>query len=408
VTTGQALAPLRDRRFRLLFAGRIISTLGSSMAPIAIAFAVLDLSDSAAVLGIVLTARSVPMVVFMLVGGVVADRFSRSAVLQTSHLLSALTQGVVAYLLIAGHAEVWSLVVLEALNGTVVAFTFPALSSVVPAVVDRAVLQQANALLAFSRNGMVVIGPTVATVLVVTVGSGWAIAVDALTWLVAAWCMGRLQVPRLERTETTSMVHDLRVGWGEFVSRTWVWVVVAAFSVMNAIHVGLWSTLGPVIAKDTFGPGPWGWVLSAEAIGLLLMTVVLMRVRLRYPLRAGMLGMLALAFPFFMLGFDPSVLPLVLLSFAGGAGMEVFGIGWSTALQEHIPEAVLSRVFSYDALGSFVAIPVGQVLVGPLAELFGAREVAMGGAVVYALVVASTLASRSVRDLERVQQPTAA
>ena len=411
MTTAQALAPLRDRRFRLLFTGRAVSMLGSSMAPVALAFAVLDLSDSAAVLGIVLAARSIPMAAFMLVGGVVADRFSRSVVLQVSHLLSAATQGAVALLLLTGHAEVWSLVLLEAANGTVTAFTFPAMNSIVPAVVQRSFLQQANALLSFARHGLYVLGPTVATVLVVTVGSGWAVAFDALTWLVAAWCMGRLRLPAFERSESTSMLHDLRVGWGEFTSRSWVWIIVAAFGAMNAIHVGVWFTLGPVIAKDTFGPGPWGWVLSAEALGLLLMTLVLLRVTLRYPLRAGMLGMLTMTAPFLVLGVDPSVLPLMALSFAGGAGLEVFGIGWSTALQEHIPEEVLSRVFSYDALGSFLAIPVGQLLAGPLASWFGAQEVAIGGAILYALLVSATLLSPSVRNLERVpqdQQPAGA
>src|SRR4028118_247661 len=121
------LAPLRDRRFRLLFAGRSVSMLGSAMAPVALAFAVLEISDSAAVLGIVLAARSIPMAGFMLLGGVVADRFSRSLVLRLSHVGAALTQGAVAVVLIAGVAELWMLVVLEFLNGTVVAFTFPAL-----------------------------------------------------------------------------------------------------------------------------------------------------------------------------------------------------------------------------------------------------------------------------------------
>jgi MFS family permease len=397
--SGGALAPLRDRRFRLLFTGRAVSMLGSSMAPVALAFAVLDISDSAAVLGIVLAARSIPMVAFMLLGGVVADRFSRSLVLQVSHLLSALTQGAVAVLLLTGSAEIWSLVVLEALNGTVTAFTFPALNSVVPAVVDRSLLQQANALLALSRNGLYVVGPTVATALVVTVGSGWALAVDALTWLVAAGCMGLLRVPAVGRQQPTSVLHDLRVGWGEFTSRTWVWLVVVSVGVMNVIIAGVWVTLGPVIAKDSFGIGPWGWVLSAQSFGLLVMTVLLTRVSLRRPLLAGMVGLLLTALPMLVLGIDPEVVPLVLLSFAAGAGMEVFGIGWSTALQEQVPEEVLSRVFSYDALGSFVAIPVGQLLAGPLAQWLGTREVAVGGAVLYAVVAAATLLSRSVREL---------
>ncbi len=149
----ESLAPLSSARVRWYFAGRTTSVLGTTIAPIALAFAVLDISDSASDLGWVLAARSVPMAVFLLFGGVVADRFSRSTVLQVSHLLSALTQAAVGLLLITGAAEIWSLLVLEALNGTMVAFTFPAMFGVAPLVVERRSLQQANVLLGFSRNG---------------------------------------------------------------------------------------------------------------------------------------------------------------------------------------------------------------------------------------------------------------
>lgn len=250
-----SLAPLQDRRFAWYYAGRSISTVGSVVAPIALTFAVLDITDSASALGLVLAARTVPMVVFMLVGGVIADRLSRSMIMQVSHLLSAATQGAVAALLLTGQAEIWMIVCLEALNGTVSAFTFPAMQGVVPQVVPRSHLQQANALLAFSRNGLAIIGPTVGALLVVTVGSGWALAVDALTWVAAAWCMSRLHLPSaaLESAESSTMWRDLVEGWSAFTSLTWVWVVVLAFGVLNAIHAGAWFTLGPVIAQDTIG-----------------------------------------------------------------------------------------------------------------------------------------------------------
>ena len=188
--------------------------------------------------------------------------------------------------------------------------------------------------------------------------------------------------------------------------------VDAVAEAMNAIHVGVWFTLGPVIAKDTFGPGPWGGCPSAEALGLLLMTLVLLRVTLRYPLRAGMLGMLTMTAPFLVLGVDPSVLPLMALSFAGGAGLEVFGIGWSDRLAGAHPRGgVVAGCSPTTLLGSFLAIPVGQLLAGPLASWFGAQEVAIGGAILYALLVSATLLSPSVRNLERVpqdQQPAGA
>ena len=401
MTLPESLAPLRQHRFRVFFAGRTVSLLGTAMTPVALAFGVLQISDSAGDLGLVLAAQSIPMATFMLVGGVVADRFSRSRVLVVSHLGAALTQGAVAALLISGRAELWMLIVLEAMHGSVTAFTFPALQGVVPQVVRRESLQQANAMLAFARNAAYVVGPSAAGLLVVTVGPGWAIGADALSYAVAAALLSGLRLPAADRVERTSMLHDLRVGWSEFVGRTWVWVIVAAFGVLNAIHAGIWFTLGPPIAKRTIGEGAWGVVLSAEAVGFVVMSIILLRVTLRFPVRAGMIGITALALPMLVLGLRPETVPLVATAFVAGAGTEVFGIGWQTALQEHIPGEVLSRVSSYDALGSFVAIPVGQLLAGPLAEWFGARNVTVVGGLLFIVVAVSTLASPSVRSLRR-------
>lgn len=392
-------APLREPAFRTFFFGRAVSMLGNSMAPVALAFAVLDLTGSVGALGLVLAANSIPMVLFMLVGGVVADRFSRSQVLVLSHATAALTQGAVAVLLLTGQATLVSLVVLEALNGTVRAFTFPAMQGVIPLLVPRGELQRSNALLSFARNGAFIAGPSLAGLLVVTAGSGWAIAVDAVTYLLAAVAMSRLRLPKTERVETTSALTDLRDGWTEFRSRTWVWVIVVVFGLTNAIHVGVWMTLGPAIAVDTIGEASWGVVLSAEAVGFFLMTLVLMRVRLQFPLRAGMLGCALCAPPMLLLGLAPQTLPLVGLSLAAGAGVEVFGIGWQTALQENVPVGMLSRVASYDALGSFVAIPIGQLSAGPLARLFGGEEVAVTGAILYAAITLGALAVPSVWSL---------
>jgi MFS family permease len=401
-----ALTPLRDSRFAWYFSGRAVSTIGSVMAPVALAFAVLDLTGSASALGVVVAARTLPQVLFLLVGGAVADRFSRSLVMQVSHILSALTQGIVAVLLLTGTASLWMVIVLEALNGIVSAFTFPAFQGIVPQVVPRSHLQQANALLGFSRNGLAILGPTIGALIVVTAGSGWAIAVDALTWAVAAVCMSRVRVTGSASrgsADDTSMWRDIVEGWSAFTSLTWVWVVVAAASLLNAIQAGAINTLGPVVAQATIGRAHWGWVLSAEAAGLLLMTFALMWWRLRNPLRTGMLGVALMAGPILLLGLDPSVLPLVVLGFLAGCGIEVFSIGWQTALQEHVPEHLLSRVSSYDALGSLVAVPVGAVVFGPLADKFGTERVLVVFGVVYVVVALSTLLSRSVRDLSHAE-----
>ena len=183
-------------------------------------------------------------------------------------------------------------------------------------------------------------------------------------------------------------------------------MVVLSFSALNAIHAGAWFTLGPAVAKGTIGEQGWGLVLSAESVGLVLMTVILLRVRIRRPLLVGMIGCSLLSVPLTLLGVAPHLVLLMAAAFLAGAGIETFGIGWTLAMQENIEERMMSRAFSYDALGSFVAMPVGQLLYGPLGEHFGSRDVLMWSGIAYAAIALVTLSSRSVRNLERQRPAT--
>lgn len=408
----ESLGALGDTRFAWYFTARTVSTAGSVMVPVALAFAVLDIDESAGALAQVLGVRTLAMVVFLLVGGVVADRFSRVAVLQVAHVLTFLTQAIAASLVISDHATLTQLTVIEGVNGAVSAFTMPAMMGIVPLVVERTRLQQANALLSFSRSGLGIIGPAIAGLLVVGVGPGWALAVDALTYLVAIVCLTRVHLPSREQEGVParpSMLRELREGWSEFTSREWLWVIVLVFGVTNAIHAGVIGVLGPLVATRTAGIGEagWGLILSAEAIGTVLMTLVMLRLRLRHPLRAGMIATTVMAVPMVLLGLAPAVVPVAIGFLLAGAAIEVFGVGWSTALHEHVPVAVLSRVSSYDALGSFVAIPVGTFLYGWLATVVDTEALLVVSAVLFAVVSLSALLSRSVRDLGRTsEEPT--
>ena len=310
MTWGEAVGVLRERRFAWYYAARTVSTAGTAMAPVALAFAVLHLTDSAGALAQVLTARTAAMVLFLLVGGVVSDRMSRTTVLQLAHALTAITQGTAAALVISGHADLWMITGIEAVNGAASAFTFPAMAGIVPLIVDRTRLQPANALLAFSRSGLTVIGPGVAGLLVVTVGPGWALAFDAGTYLVAILCLWQVRLPKRDPAlapERTSMLRELRDGWSEFSSRTWLWVVVVVFGVLNAIHFGALGVLGPLVSSriPALGADGWGLALSAEAVGTVVATVVLLRISVRYPLRVGMIAIAAIAVPIVMLGLSP-------------------------------------------------------------------------------------------------------
>jgi MFS family permease len=398
-----SVAPLRERNFRWFFASRFVNMFGGVMANIALAFAVLDITDSPAALGQVLSAHTIPVVIFLLGGGVIADRFPRAVVLQVSNVVSGSLQAAIALLVITQNAEIWMLVVLTAIQGVSSAVAFPAMASIMPQLVPRDQLQQANALNSLLRGSLNIIAPTIGALLVVTVGSGWALMADALTWFVAAGLLLPVRIPArpVKTEEKPSAIAELREGWTFFWQTTWLWVVVVAFCFLNAIHAGALLTLGPAVAKATFGAQGWGLVLSAESAGLLLMTLVMLRVRLERPLLLGMLGVAALGLPVLMLGLRPEVAALVVAAFIAGAGIELFSIGWNLAMQENIDEQMLSRAYSYDALGSFVAIPVGQLAFGPLAVAFGYEEVLVVSGIAYFVICGLTLLSRSVRDLPR-------
>ena len=409
MTWRDASAPLRNRNFAWYFASQTADQLGTMMSGVALAFAVLEISDSATTLGQVLAAHTVPLVVFMLYGGVLADRFPRTLVLQGSNLLAAASQGTLAWLVITDRAELWMFLVLAAVNGTADAASFPAMAGMVPQLVPRSQLQPANALLSLTRNGLRILGPTLSATLVVTVGPGWGLAVNAAAWVAATLLLVKVSLPAKPRKgEATSTVQELREGWRFFISTTWLWVVVLSFAFLNAIISGAWFTLGPALAKDTIGEQGWGLLLSAESVGLVLTAFVLLRFQLRRPLLLGMLGFALYGVPMVALGARPELGLLLVLAFVAGAGAEVFGMGWNLAMQEHVEEDMLSRAYSYDMLGSVAAMPVGQLLFGPLGDAFGLGPVLVVSGIAMVVISLLTLLSRSVRTLDRVPLAEAA
>ncbi|MFT4286239.1 MFS transporter [Nocardioides sp.] len=398
------MSPMREPAFRWFFLSRSVNLVGNTMAPVTLAFAVLSVSASATALGVVLAARTLPMVAFLLLGGVVADRWGRRLVIQGSSVLSGVSQGVIALLLLTGHAELWALAALSAVNGVVAAAGLPALNGIVPQLVPREQLQQANALLSLTRATLMVLGPGVAAAFVVTIGPGWALAIDALTWLLAAWLLAPVDLPTATE-HGPGMLAELREGWDFFHGTTWLWLVVAIFAVLNALAEGGLNTLGPLRATTTdIGAGGWGLAMSAQALGALASTLALMRWRLERPLLLGMVGCAFFGMPMVVLGLWPSTWPVLAACFISGVGVQLFSLGWHVAMQEHVPEAMLSRAYSYDQLGSFAAIPVGQLAMGPLANAFGLSEVLLAAGVGYVVIALLPLLSSSVRGLPRIGQ----
>jgi MFS family permease len=403
MTWRESLAPMREANFRWYFWARLVNLAGGTMGSVALAFAVLEVSDSPSALGTVLAAHSIPLVVFLLAGGVIADRFGRTLVIQSCNVAAGLSQLAIAYLVLSGEAQLWQLVVLTAVNGVAAAVSFPALASVLPQLVPRDQLQSANVLTSMMRSVLTIVGPSVAGILVVTLGAGWALAIDGITYLASAALLLKVVLPApARRSEGTSTITELREGWTFFRQTTWLWVVVLAFCALCALHQGGFFTLGPVLAKGTaIGEQGWGLILSAEAAGLLVTSLVMLRLRLERPLFWGMLGTALYGLPMIALGLDPNVATAVVAAFAAGAGIEVFSLGWNLAMQEHIPDHLLSRAFSYDALGSMAAVPLGQLAAGPLAEAFGIQPVILVAGFAVVAVALITLSSASVRNLQR-------
>jgi MFS family permease len=397
-----ALAPFRSRPFRLLFGGRLTDNLANAVAPIALAFAVLDLGGSPTVLGLVLAARTLPMVLLVLFGGVIADRLPRHLVLVAANVVSAGTQALVAVLLLTGTADLWHLAAIEAVNGVSSAFMMPASSGLTPETVPPDQLQPANALLRLGHNFSFVTGSAAGGALVAISGSGWAFATDAVLFALGAALLGRIRLPRSARLQSNTVLADLREGWSEFRSRTWVWAVVVQFAFVNAATSGATNALGPVVADETIGRAAWGWVLASMTAGMFVGGLVALRGRWERPLLAGTIAVLLEVPVLLVLGLDPRTLPLMAAAFIAGVGIETFTVAWDVSMQSNIPADRLSRVYAYDWFGSLVFIPVGLALAGPVSALVGVRPTIVGAAVVVAVATLTTLAVPSVRNLRQI------
>ncbi|TDD20945.1 MFS transporter [Nonomuraea diastatica] len=404
------LGLLRDRRFALLLSARTISMLGTAFAPVALAFGVLNLPGAtASTLSVVLTAESLPMVVFTLVGGVIADRLPRHRVLMAGEFLMAAGFFALGVMMLTGWTPLPALSAAAALSGVATAVTFPALTGIIPEVVPEDRLQTGNALLGLGMNVSRVAGAVLGGGTVVLFGGGWALMVSGAMFTVAGVLVALLRMKPGERPsgERHSVLADLRDGWREFSSRQWIWVVVAQFSLMVMAIQAAHGVLGPLLAKESLGgPAAWSAFLAGEAVGTIAGVLVSLRLRPKRPILVAVLLCLPAALPTALLGLDAPLWSIVAGAFVLGVCFDVFGVLWMTTMQREIPAASLSRVSSYDMLGSLMFGPIGLLLAGPAASLFGIQAALLGCAVIVVLSTLAALLSPGVRNL-RAPEPKA-
>ena len=397
------------RPFRRLILARIISNFGNGLGPIAVAFGVLGLPGATASdLSKVQAAIFFPLVIFMLVGGIVADRFPRALIVGVSDILLSAFIIASGILFLIDQQTVTKLIVISLIAGSLNALWWPAFMGITPEIVPEDKLQSANSVVSFSANIMNIFGIVAGGALVATIGAGWAIFTDGLTFLIA----GILVLPlrkfgksRESVEHSPSAFDDLIHGWKEFSSRHWVVAVVLGYTVIAMALESVFGVLGPYNAKlNLNGARPWSWVLASLAIGMAVGVLISMRVRPKHPLILGMSAQIGMVLWILTMSLTNNIGLIMFTAFLCGLGMDMFMILWQTALQTHIPRDSLSRVSSYDAFGSLALAPFGLVLAGPAAERFGVSSSLLVLGLVIAVTVLIVLAMPSVRKLEAKPQ----
>jgi MFS family permease len=387
-----------ERNFRLLFAGRAISYVGTYLAPIAVAFAVLDLGGGATAVGLSFAAWTIAQVAALAFGGVIGDRLPRRTVMIAGDSASFVVRALMGVLLISGNAQIWELIVLQALGGASVALYNPAFYGLVREIVRPQLLQQANGYLAIARYAAFPVGAALGGTIVATVGSGTALLFDAATYGASALLLSQIHVTSLARA-SGSFLRELRDGWSAFVEHQWLWVVVLWIALYFLITYAPFFVLGPYIAKHSMnGAGTWGIVVTGEGIGALVGGLAGLRIRPRRPLLAVCLLFLPTAIQSVLLAFHTRVELLALAAALAGFAFSCGSVIWDTAVQRTIAPDKLARVAAYGWMGAMIFLPAGYALAGPISNIVGMRAYLLFGAV---WLVASTLAVvqlRSVRE----------
>jgi MFS family permease len=393
---------LAIRDFRLLLADRVLAPGSFSFSVVGVSFAVLNATHgSTADLSYVLAAQIAPSLIFTLVGGVFADRVAPQKVIVAGNLMMAAGEATFGLLVLSGHPAIWQMIALECLTGTGMAVFYPASTALLPRIVPRESMQQASAISRLAMNAAMTGGAVVAGFLVAGIGPGWALVISGTGLIGTVPLMLSLRVTSHERTQEADLLRELRDGWSEFRSHTWIWTITAQFAVVMMAWYGAFTVLGPAVARAHLGgAAAWGTITGAESLGLILGGVVSLRFTPRRPmLFVVLIGVNCAITPLSLAG--PWPLPFICAaSFLLGIALEIMMVQWTVALARNVPADRLARVSSYDALGTVFAMPVGAVIVGPIAALIGVGTTEYWAA---GLTVAASLLALIPRDIRQMR-----
>jgi predicted MFS family arabinose efflux permease len=394
------------RDFRLLLADRLIAPASVGFSIVGVSFAVLKATNSATDLSYVLAAQIAPSLVFALIGGVAADRFPPQRVIVAANLFMALGEGTFGVLVLTGRSPLWAMIGLETITGTGAAIFYPASQALLPRLVPRDLLQEASAISRLAMNTGQMSGAAVAGLLVAAAGAGWALLLCGIGMVATVPLLLSIRGSRPDTGEeprpgpASSMLAELREGWSEFRSHTWLWVIVAQFCVVMMAWYGAFSVLGPVVARQHYGgPAAWGAITAADAFGLIAGGLASLRFTPRRPMLFVVLTGGAVAISPLSLAMVLPLAAVCVASFGLGVFVEMMMVQWTVTMARNIPSDKLARVSSYDVLGSVMAMPAGALIAGPLGTAIGISRAQYAAAA--AIIVASALAliPRDIRTI---------
>jgi DHA3 family tetracycline resistance protein-like MFS transporter len=411
---------LMHRPFALMWTGQTISRLGDSLYRIALAWWVLEETGSATAMGTVLVLSQVPMLLFLLIGGIIVDRLPRVRIMFASDLLSGIVIGTVAVLSWLGNLELWHIYTASIIFGLVEAFFFPAYQAVVPEITPAEYLQSANSLNGLSQRITGVIGPALGAALVATGGTSVTFGLDAISFFISAGCIGAMMragveskeqpAEEVKATQGFSLVSairqgllDLKAGLNAVTSVPWIWISIMVFGIFNIMEASPRAVALPFLIKNDLGAdvGLLGALGSASSAGFVVGMLWLGQYKRLH--RRGIIGYLSIAtmgVSLLLLGFKLPIPILLAGMFLAGLCTSVFALIWTHSLQEMVPRNLLGRVSSIDALGSFVLLPIGYAIAGWATDLLGAPSVFLIGGVGTIIIALMPLLHPAIRNLD--------
>ncbi|MEI6307953.1 MAG: MFS transporter [Actinomycetes bacterium] len=393
---------LAHKYVKRLFLARFISNYGNGMGPIAFAFGILGLPNgSANLLGLTLGTGTVLFLIMAPFGGVIADKYGRARMVGLTDMAGGLILFVQVAYFATGEVPIAVLLIVNGCFGILWGIFWPAFSGLIPAVLPEAGLQKGNALNQLLTNSGMIFGAASAGIFIDKFGVATTLAIDAASFFISGLLIYTFRhlTPRVTNTEN-SMLTDLRYGWRVFLSFKWIVILVFAWSFIIMCWAAAENVLGPLIALEHFdGAKSWSFVITAESIGLIVGSLIAIRIKVKYPLRFLQLTSFSVTFYIFALAKPQSLLVIAFGAFLFGITLDLWGTLWNTALQRKVPRDVLSRVSSFDAMGSMMFRPIGLAIAGPLSSLFGITNFIYSLALLSLVAVAAPLLSAEVRNM---------